>query len=83
MERGIKGTRSVRWFVNFVCSFDPIYVEKFAEISSILCLLRIGEYGKILLAFSPYALKYFLPIFRVSLNTFCVFGDDFLYHKPP
>ncbi len=26
----------------------------------------LGEYGKILLAFSPYALKYFLHILRIS-----------------
>jgi hypothetical protein len=29
----------------------------------------LGKYGKILLAFSPYVLKYFLRILRNSLNT--------------
>ena len=35
----------------------------------------LGEYGKILLKFTPYALKYFMRILQISLNTFLVFGE--------
>jgi hypothetical protein len=31
----------------------------------------LGEYGKILLAFSPYAIKYFLLIFQTSSYSSC------------
>jgi hypothetical protein len=43
----------------------------------------LGEYGKILLVFSLYALKYFLHILRISLTAFPEFGDDFVYRQKP
>jgi hypothetical protein len=79
----------------FFCSFDPIYVKDLrSEIFLILVknsprwlnftsLDILEGYGKILFAFSPYALKYFLHILRISLNAFRIFRDDFVYRKQP
>jgi len=46
-----------------------------------MSLSILGEFGKILLAFSPYAFTYFLRILRICLNTFKVLGDVFVYRK--
>jgi hypothetical protein len=70
------------------CSFDPIYVEdlrskiflvlvkKSRERLNFMSLDLLAECGKIHLEFAPYALKYFLRILQISLNTFLVYRDE-------
>jgi hypothetical protein len=41
----------------------------------------LGEYAKILFASSPCTHRFFPRILRIHLNTFRVFGDDFVYRK--
>jgi hypothetical protein len=43
----------------------------------------LGEYGSIHWAYSPHALEYFLCFLQIHLNTFRVFGDDFVERKKP
>jgi hypothetical protein len=67
-------------FIDFDKNFVPPLPPSRDRLS-LMYFSVLGEYGKILLAFSPYALKYILRILQISLNTFRVFEDDFVYHK--
>jgi hypothetical protein len=48
-----------------------------------MSLSVLGEYDKILLAFSTFALKNFLRILQIISPSFRLFGDDFVYRKQP
>jgi hypothetical protein len=41
----------------------------------------LGEYAKSVFASSPCTQRFFPCILRICLNTFRVFGDDFVYRK--
>jgi hypothetical protein len=43
----------------------------------------LGEYAKSIFASSPCTQRFFPRILRIRLNTFHVFGDDFVYRKQP
>ncbi len=43
----------------------------------------LGEYAKSLFASSPCTHRFFPCILQIRLNTFCVFGDDFVYRNNP
>jgi hypothetical protein len=74
----------MRWFFG---SFDPIHnddlrpkifwvlVENLPSRCNFMPLGVVGEYGRALLAYSPYALKYFARILRIRLKLLSIFGD--------
>jgi hypothetical protein len=85
----VKRDCSARWFL---CSLDKTYEEdlrskifwsKNSSRLNLMSLSVLGEYGKILLALSTFALKSFLRVLQIISPSFRVFGDDFVYRKQP
>jgi hypothetical protein len=79
---------SVKWFFVLGQSRTEIKdVKKFllaiinGDMLSVTSLGVLGEYAKSLFASSSSTLRFFLRILRLRLNTFHVFGDDFVYCK--
>jgi hypothetical protein len=66
------------FFVNLVLPIYKIKDQKYfwfwkknrRDMLNFMSFGVLGEYGKIVLAFSPYALKYFLRILRIKLKYF-------------
>jgi hypothetical protein len=59
--------------------FFLIYINTKQDIHTFMSFGVLGEYTKSLFVSSPCKHRFFPRILRTRLNTFWVFGDDFVY----